>query len=269
MNALIIKNRKTAPVNHKYNSNEFTFLTNNNCSSRDLKLFSDITLLHSLSLDFVFLVVTLDGFFSILFIIDGETSVLNESGHASLEVFHVFGEGIHDNTLLLAGLHALGTGFLSSTELARVNSPSDNESQNDGNERSEDSESLGVFLKEGRNAKEDHGHQDEHDGNVEEGESTPDAGGLSKLTGAMQRKGAHERNGVENENTSNVEEQVRKSNLKRLSSLRNHGGENGSSGGSDIGTKGEREHLLKAKDTVKQGKTRESEPKGSEEVHSI
>jgi hypothetical protein len=58
-------------------------------------------------------------------------------------------------------------------------------------------------------------HQDKHDGNVQKGEPTPDASGLSRLGRAACMEGAHVRNQKDN-NTSNVEEQMRKSNLRGL-----------------------------------------------------
>ena len=60
---------------------------------------------------------------------------------------------------------------------------------------------------------------------------------------------AHERNGVPNEDSGNVEEQVRQCDLEGLDTVGHHGGKQGRHGGSNVGSESQGVHLLEVKDT--------------------
>ena len=83
--------------------------------------------------------------------------------------------------LSLAAGHAFDASCLASLAAPPTGKPDNDKTNNDAKKGSKHGESLGPLLKERRKSQENDREQEEHDANVDKGESTPDAGSLSKL----------------------------------------------------------------------------------------
>ena len=138
----------------------------------------------------------------------GEAGVLTETLKLSLDVLHVVGE-------LGAGLPAaLAVGHAGDAlGLAVALEPPEEEVSDGGGdandeEGTEDGETLGVLLEAGGEAKKDERNGEKHDKDINDGESTPDAGGLAELAGEVEGNTAKEGDGVPDEDATDVEEEV-------------------------------------------------------------
>ena len=182
-------------------------------------------------------------------LVRGKAGMGLESGDLGLEELHVVGESPDGFRLALTGLEAGSNIVLSSLVLPPVEDVADEEEEEDDKDRSEHVVSLGVLLKERGQGKETDGEDDEHDGDVDDGESTPEPGSPSELLGGVNGDAAHEGDGVEDDRSGHVEEQVGKCDLEGLNLVGHQSSHNGRKGGSNVGSDGEGKHLLDLKDT--------------------
>ena len=175
--------------------------------------------------------------------------MLGKSSDTFLEHGHVVRKVLKSDAAFLAVLKAENEALFSFLEAPDVNTISDNNGKDDHNERSQHSKTLRVLLEHGRDSKEKERKEHKHNKDVREWETAPEASGLSKLASGMKRDGTHEWNRVPDQDTGNVEHQVSKSNTKLLLGGSYESGHNSSHGGSNVGTKSQREHLFKTKHT--------------------
>ena len=113
----------------------------------------------------------------------------------------------------------------------------------------ENRETLGVLLKESRETPKNDRHEQEHENNVHNRESTPDTCGLSELACSIERNTTHKWDGVPNDNAGNVEEQVCQGNLKRIDIVRNKRSHESRHGSTNVCSKRQRKHLLELQHT--------------------
>ncbi len=120
-----------------------------------------------------------------------------------------------------------------------------NDAQEDGNndDRSQYSPSN-LLLDEqfGETQKKKRADEEDSD-DVNRRDRLGSAGPLSKFPGSIQRNPTHEGNGVPDDDTSNVEEQVGKSDLKGSNTIRYQGSEQTSDCCTNVGSKSKRKHL--------------------------
>ena len=184
----------------------------------------------------------------IVIIIIRKSSVLRQSLDLRLEEFHILRKTRHDGSALFTRDQTLVAALLSTLVVAVVGQPNKEEEQDNDNEGSQNSQSLGVLGEEVRNSKEEQGNKEEHHNDVDKRESTPDASGLSELAGGVKRNSTHDRDRVPDDDTRYVEEQVSKRDLKGVSGGQ-QGGEKSGNGGTDVGSKSQRKHLFKTQNT--------------------
>ena len=204
--------------------------------SRDLLLLGGLGLLVGLGVLLISLLVL------------GEAGVLTETLKLCLDVLHVVGE-------LGAGLPAalaLGHAGEALGLAVALEPPEEEVSEGGGDandeEGTEDGEALGVLLEAGGKTEKDEGKGEEHDEDVHDGESTPDAGGFAELAGEVEGDTAHEGDGVPDEDTGDVEEEMGKGGLHGGDLVGNEGGHDSGEGGTDVGAEGEGVHLLELDD---------------------
>eukprot|EP00934_Nitzschia_sp_Nitz4_P006909 Nitzschia sp. Nitz4//scaffold352_size16485//12651//13823//NITZ4_008858-RA/size16485-exonerate_est2genome-gene-0.13-mRNA-1//-1//CDS//3329548903//6899//frame0 len=178
----------------------------------------------------------------------GKSSVLRQFLDLVLQVDHVFWQGRNSVNTDLTSSHALDAVLLSSLELTVVRQPEDSKGQDDSEERSQHSQTLGVLSEQVGKTHEQGRDGNEHDGDVKKRKSRPEASSTSKLTGSMERNSTHERKRVPDDDSGDVEEQVGKSDLHGQL-VGQESSQDTSHGSTNVGSKGQRQHLLQSQDT--------------------
>lgn len=181
--------------------------------------------------------------------IDRKASVVNEGSNLAFDGIQVFREVAHDNATALTLGKALGARLLAALPLAPVSDPDAKDANRKCNDRGQDRQTNLLLREHDGETQEEKWDGKEHDRNVEKGEATPQAGRPTKLTSSVHRDTAHEGDREEDDDTRDVEEQVRKGDLESLSTRGDHGRHDGRHGGTNVGSEGQRVHLLKTQDT--------------------
>ena len=192
-----------------------------------------------------FLVVALELFF----FLDGHTGVLHKSGNLFLEEFHVLRKLGKGEVAGLTVFHAFQALLASTLETAVVNTVSDDEGENDSHEGSQYSQSLGSVGEQVGKSKEEQRNEEEHDNNVNDGETTPDSGSLAELTCGMKRNVPHNGERIPNQDTCDVEEKMGKCNLEGVGTFGDERCHECSHGGTNVGSQSEGQHLLETENT--------------------
>ncbi len=170
-----------------------------------------------------------------------------EGSDLGLHHFDVFRKSLHGVGLGLPSLELGDNGVLSVGESVPVKGISNTQDQENGDEGSQDSQSLNTLSeKEGQSQQESRDDQKASD-NVKKREDSEDASGLSETAGSIEGNVAHEWNRVPNKDSGDVEEQVGKGDLHGFSGGK-QSSKKSSDGSSDVGSQSDREHLFKTDD---------------------
>mmetsp|Transcript_32552 Transcript_32552/g.49810 ORF Transcript_32552/g.49810 Transcript_32552/m.49810 type:complete len:243 (+) Transcript_32552:152-880(+) len=178
-----------------------------------------------------------------------KTSVLLQALKLLLQVLHIIRKTGKSSSLLFTSLHSCHYLGLSITETPPHSSENHHQTNQQSNEYSKNSESNGPLFIKLRKSKEHQWNQQKHHSDVHQWESTPDTSCLSELSSSMKRNSTHEWEWVPDEDSSNVEEQVTKSNLQRINTIRHQSRHQCSERCSNVSTKSQWQHLVQWKNS--------------------